>query len=179
MSRLAKKPIIIPDGVKVNYASGVFSTEGKQGKLQQMVQPALVEVNVEEKKIMVIRKGEGKNFRTSQGLYWALLRNMIEGVINGFSKNLVIQGLGYKWEMKGKNLVITCGFSNPVIFEVPQGVTITVDSITSLKVTGADKQLVGEVAAKIRDIKPPEPYKGKGIRYQNETVKLKEGKSAK
>lgn len=179
MSRLAKKPVIIPDGVKVSFASGVFNADGKLGKLQQTIQTTLVDVTVEGNKIMVGRKADAKNFKASQGLYWALIRNMVEGVHNGFTKNLQIQGLGYKWELKGKNLQVTCGFSNPVLFEVPQGVTIAVDSITTLKVSGSDKQVVGEVAAKIRDIKPPEPYKGKGIRYLNETVKLKEGKSAK
>ena len=179
MSRLAKKALQIPDGVKFNYDQGLVSVEGKLGKLEQTIMQNFIDLKIEDKKVLVNRKGDSKPFKAYQGLYWSLIRNFINGVTLGFTKTLVIQGLGFKWEMKGKQLVIICGYSNPVHFDIPQGVTVTVESITTLKVSGCDKQMVGEVTAKIRGIKPPEPYKGKGIRYLGEKVKIKEGKSAK
>lgn len=179
MSRLAKKAIVLPDGVKVTNAGSVITVEGKLGKLQQVYAANFVDIKVENNQIMVNRKGDSNAFRAYQGLYWSLIRNAVNGVSQGFTKVLLIQGLGYKWEIKGKNLVITAGYSNPVNYAIPQGVTLAVENNNQLKITGFDKQLVGEISAQIRAIRPPEPYKGKGIRYIDEVVKLKEGKSAK
>ncbi len=180
MSRLAKKTLIIPDGVKVSVKNGVFFIEGKLGKLQMPFLTNFVDIIISGKEIRVERKGDTNNFKACQGLYWRLIRNLIMGVSEGFSKILSIQGLGYKWEIKGKELILTVGFSKPAVFKIPDGVTLKLETPpTSLVISGCDKQLVGQVAANIRMVRPPEPYKGKGIRYQNERIKLKEGKTAK
>ena len=180
MSRLAKKALIIPDGVKAEVKDGIVIIDGKLGKLQMPFLTQFVDVEITGKEIKVNRKGESNNFKACQGLYWRLMWNNIMGVSEGFSKVLSIQGLGYKWEIKGKELVVTAGYSKPVSFKIPDGVNFKLDTPpTILIISGCDKQLIGQVAANIRMIRPPEPYKGKGIRYQNEIVKLKEGKSAK
>lgn len=179
MSRLAKKPIVLPSGVNVKVESDTVVVEGKLGKLSQVFQPYYVSIEVAEGKVMVKPK-DVYGAAAYAGLYWALVRNMVKGVSEGFSKQLTIQGLGYKWELKGTKLVCTVGFSHPVEFTPPQGITLALENNnTVLKVSGVDKQLVGQVAANIRGIKPPEPYKGKGIRYVNEHVRLKEGKTGK
>ncbi len=179
MSRLAKKNLIIPDGIKVNVNNGIVTVEGKLGKLQQSYLTQYVEISVINNEVKVDRKGETKNYKACQGLYWRLLRNHILGVKEGFTKNLSIQGLGYKWEIKGKDLILTVGYSKPVVFKVPDGVNLKLDNPAVLSIGGCDKQLVGQVAANIRAVRPPEPYKGKGVRYQNERIKLKQGKAVK
>lgn len=178
MSRLAKKPLSIPSGVKVVVHSGELSVEGKLGTVKQSFLTNYVDIVTDGKVLNVHRKGDTNPYKACQGLYWRLARNLILGVSEGFSKVLSIQGLGYKWEVKGKDLVLTVGFSKPYVYPIPDGVTLKVDQAL-LTITGCDKQLVGQVAANIRAIKPPEPYKGKGVRYSNEHIKLKEGKSAK
>jgi large subunit ribosomal protein L6 len=179
MSRLAKKGLVIPDGVKVSVQGNKYLVEGKLGKIQQDFLSHYVDISVQEKEVMVNRKGDSNVHRASQGLYWSLIRNSIMGVSQGFSKTLLIQGLGYKWELKGKDLVLTVGFSKPAVYKIPEGVILKVENLNTLVVSGHDKHLVGQVAANIRAIKPPEPYKGKGVRYSDEQIKLKEGKSAK
>jgi large subunit ribosomal protein L6 len=178
MSRLAKKFIAIPQGVNVEVGKTSFTVEGPKGKVEENYIPTYVEIKVEDGKVFVNRKADGNKFRAFQGLYWSLMKNCIFGVSEGFKKTLQIQGIGYKCELKGNILVCNVGYSHPVEFPVPDGVTITLESPVLLTVSGYNKQLVGQVAANIRFIKPPEPYKGKGIRYSNEVVKLKAGKSS-
>ena len=179
MSRLAKKPLIIPVGVKVNVQNGKIMVEGKLGKLQQEFAVQYIDVKNDDKEIMVYRKSEGSTAKAYQGLYWRLTRNLLLGVTEGFTKTLAIQGLGYKWEIKGKDLVVIAGYSKPVVYKIPAGIIMKIETPGQLIITGCDKQLVGQTTAEIRHIRPPEPYKGKGIRYLNERVKLKEGKVAK
>ncbi|URA09053.1 50S ribosomal protein L6 [Thermospira aquatica] len=179
MSRLAKKPIVLPSGVTVKVEVDTVTVEGKLGKLTQTYLPYYVSIEVVDGKVMVKPK-EVFGAAAYTGLYWAIIRNMVKGVSEGFSKQLTIQGLGYKWELRGTKLVCTVGFSHPVEFTPPQGITLALENNnTVLKVSGIDKHLVGQVAANIREIKPPEPYKGKGIRYVNEHVRIKEGKTGK
>lgn len=179
MSKLAKKPLIIPDNVNVKVENNKVFVEGKLGKLTQQFRNDLIDITIENKNIWVKRKDDSHDAKALQGLYWSLIRNMLLGVVNGYSKSLVIQGLGYKWELKGKVLQVSAGYIKPVLFPIPEGITITMENPQTLKIFGPDKHLVGEVASQIRSIRKPEPYKGKGIRYIDEVIKLKEGKSAK
>lgn len=179
MSRLAKKPIQIPNGVKVLVKDDLLTVEGKQGTLTQKFLPLYVKIVVEGDKLNVERHGDEKFHKASQGLYYRIAQNMIKGVTDGFTKSLNIQGLGYKWEVKGKELLLTVGFSHPAVYQIPEGITLKLEKADLLVVSGADKQQVGQAAANIRDIKPPEPYKGKGVRYSTEHIKLKEGKTGK
>jgi large subunit ribosomal protein L6 len=178
MARLGKKPIDIPDGVNVKVENGIVYVEGKKGKLSQEIFPNL-SVVVEDKKIFVKNSVDPKNkkiYRKTNAL-WGLLRsliyNMIKGVTEGYEKILEIHGTGYKAEVKGKNLVLTLGFTHPVEVEIPEGISVEVNKNTIIFVRGADKQKVGEFAASIRRISPPEPYKGKGIRYRGEYIRQK------
>lgn len=179
MSRLAKKPIAIPDGVKVTINQDVINVEGKLGKISQKFLPQYIDIVIQGNELMVNRKEDGKPFRATQGLFYRITGNLIKGVSEGFTKQLNIQGLGFKWEIKGKELVLIVGFSKPAVYMIPEGITLKLERPDLLAVTGIDKQLVGQSAANIRGIRPPEPYKGKGVRYADERVKLKEGKSAK
>ncbi len=179
MSRLAKKPLTIPSGVTVNVNAKEFIVEGPKGKLQRDIKPEFVEIAIDGNQAMVNRKGNSKPHKAFQGLYWSLLKNALIGVTQGYSKKLMIQGVGYKWEVKGKKLICNVGLSHKVEFDIPENIEVKSESANLITVSGFDKRLVGQVVANIRFIKPPEPYKGKGIRYENETVKLKEGKSAK
>lgn len=179
MSRLAKKPLIVPDGVKVQIENGKILVEGKLGKLEQSYKTEFVVIKSDNKEILISRKGHENTARAYQGLYFRLTRNLIIGVTEGFSKTLNVQGLGYKWEIKGKDLIINVGYSKPVLYKMRPGISMKIDNPAQLLITGCDKQVVGQTAAEIRNIRPPEPYKGKGIRYLNERVKLKEGKAAK
>ncbi len=179
MSRIAKKPIILPEGVKVTLENGKLIVEGKLGKLEQEYKADFVEVKAEGNTLIVNRKGDSREYRALQGLYYRLFVNMVKGVSEGFSKTLLLQGIGYKMELKGNKLVLTVGFSHTVEFEIPKGITLKLENPQTLIVSGFDKHLVGQTAANIRAIKPPEPYKGKGLRYENERVKVKEGKKAK
>ncbi len=178
MSRIGKKPIVIPSSVKVAVDGAVVTVEGKS-KLS-MTMPPLVKVEIADNLIHVIEADE-TNRRASamQGLTRSLINNMVIGVTDGFKKELSIVGVGYKAQLNGKKLVLSLGFSHPVEYTVPDGVTVAVNASTgAITVSGADKRLVGETAAEIRRFRPPEPYKGKGIRYVDERIILKEGKSA-
>lgn len=179
MSKLAKKPIIIPAGVKVSVNGDKVLVEGKVGKTQQWFDTTLVEIKAAGDKVTVDRKGDTGNFKSAQGLYYRLIVGQIQGVTEGYVKTLNIQGLGYKWEVKGKTLVMNVGFSKPVVYPIPEGITMKSEKPEFMAISGANKQLVGQVAAELRSIRPPEPYKGKGVRYLNEHIKLKEGKAAK
>ena len=175
MSRVGKIPVIIPKGVKVSFADEVITVEGPKGKMSQKYHPAIL---FEEKggEIVVSRANEDKQTRSFHGLYRNLLNSMVTGVSNGFSKSLIITGVGFRAEVQGKLLFMSLGFSSDVFVGIPDDVTITAEG-GKVTVSGISKQRVGEVAAQIRKLRPPEPYKGKGIRYENEIIKRKVGKS--
>jgi len=175
MSRIGKIPVKIPKGVKVSFADEVMTVEGPKGKLSQKFHPI---IKFEDKggEIQVSRPDEEKQTKAYHGLYRNLLNNMVTGVTNGFSRTLVISGVGYKAEVKGKLLVMSLGFSTDIYVGIPDGLTVTADG-GRVVVSGIDKQRVGELASQIRKFRGPEPYKGKGIRYDNEKIIRKVGKS--
>jgi len=175
MSRVGKIPVVIPKGVKVSFDDKVVSVEGPKGKMSQKYHPAVL---FEDKggEIVISRANEEKQSKAFHGLYRNLLNNMVIGVSSGFSKSLIITGVGFRAEVQGKLLFMSLGFSNDVFVGIPDDVTITAEG-GKVTVSGIDKQRVGEVAAQIRKLRPPEPYKGKGIRYENEIIKRKVGKS--
>ena len=178
MSRIGKLPILIPAGVKLGYLNKEVSVEGPKGKLKLVVRS---EVDVETKgnEAFVIRKNNEKIDKSMHGLYRVLINNMVMGVTKGFEKKLEINGTGFKANVAGKKLVLNIGYSHPVEIEIPDGIKITVDENTKLTIAGIDKHLVGHIASVIRDKRPPEPYKGKGIKYANEVVRRKAGKASK
>lgn len=175
MSRIGNKPVACPAGVKVTVKTGSLDIEGKS-KLSLPL-PPLVSVDVKDSMVHVSRIEESSTAHAMQGLTRSLINNMIIGVTKGFKKDLVIIGVGYKAQIAGSKLTLTLGYSHPVIYDVPAGIKVTVAENTKIAIEGADKQLVGEVAATIRRFRKPEPYKGKGIRYVDERIVLKEGKS--
>jgi large subunit ribosomal protein L6 len=176
MSRIGKMPVAIPKGVTVEIQDRTVRVKGPRGELRRTL-PAGIEVAVADEKVNVTRPNDEPRSRALHGLTRALVANMVEGVDKGFRKTLDIQGVGYKAEPRpyGVNLVV--GYSHPVEFRAPEGVKITVENNTVVKIEGADKEKVGQVAAEIRLVRPPEPYKGKGIRYQGEQVRRKAGKT--
>lgn len=175
MSRIAKSPIEVPKGVEFSQSEGVVKVKGPKGTLEMDLHPA-VELKVEDGVINVAPLKEAD--MAMAGTMRALVANMIEGVNNGFEKKLTLVGVGYRAALQGKNLNLQLGFSHPVEFEVPEGISIETPSQTEIFVRGSDKQQVGQVAAKIRAYRPPEPYKGKGVRYADERVVMKEAKKA-
>ena len=175
MSRIGKKPVDIPAGVKVTLNDGVITVEGKS-KLA-MPLPPHVAVEIKENQLLVTQADDTRNAGAMHGLARSLINNMIIGVTAGFRKELAIVGIGYKAALSGKKLTLSLGYSHTIEFPVPEGITLTVTPENKIIVEGADKQLVGETAAEIRRFRPPEPYKGKGIRYVDERIVLKEGKS--
>jgi large subunit ribosomal protein L6 len=177
MSRVGRKPIPIPKGVRVEKSNGVIKVSGPKGELTAQVHPR-IEVEISSDQILVKRKSDARIDRALHGLWRALINNMIVGVTEGYTKKLEIVGIGYRAELKGKALVLYLGYSHPIIFIPPDGVKIEVPQPTNIVVSGIDKQLVGQVAAKIRSFRPPEPYKGKGIRYEGEVIRMKAGKAA-
>jgi len=178
MSRVGKKPIEITEGVKVKIADSLVTVTGPKGTLEQKLHP-LVEVKQEGSQIIVLpKKQDDQRSNAFWGLYRSLLQNMVTGVSEGFERKLEMKGVGYKCELKGDKLILNVGYSHPVEFSVPQGIKIDVQKGTIINIFGIEKQQVGETAANIRKIKKPEPYKGKGIRYFDEVVKIKEGKTA-
>jgi len=176
MSRIGKKPIAIPQGVKVEFKDGIVCLEGPKGKLQRTID-CRINVEVKDGSVILQRKGDTKKEKSLHGLYRALIANMIKGVVEGYVKELEIIGTGFKAQVAGDNLNLQLSFSHPVIFPIPQGVKIEAPKPTQLVIRGIDKQQVGAVASEIRAIFPPEPYKGKGIRYAGEYVKKKVGKA--
>jgi large subunit ribosomal protein L6 len=177
MSRVGKKPIPIPSGVQVQTHARSVEVKGPKGTLTMALEPG-VAVTQEGSALQVVLQREDRQANAVFGLTRALLANNVRGVSEGFARALEIQGTGYRAQLDGKKLVLQLGFSHPIEFPVPEGIQITVDSPTKLTVRGADKGQVGQVAADIRGFRPPEPYKGKGIRYEGEIVKRKAGKSA-
>jgi len=176
MSRIGKLPVAIPAGVKVTVSADTISVEGPKGKLKQTYD-SIVEIKVDGDKAVVIRKNDTIKARSCHGLYRNLLNNMVIGVTNGFSKNLVINGVGYRAEVQGKLLVLNLGYSNDFIAAIPDGLTVTADAQGRIAISGVRKDEVGEFAAQVRKLRGPEPYKGKGIRYDTEVIKRKVGKS--
>lgn len=166
----------LPQGVKVSVTAESFTVEGPKGKLVQSYIPQ-VEIAVSGKEAVVTRKNDSKEARSLHGLYRNLLNNMVIGVSAGYARGLVINGVGYRAELKGKSLLLNLGYSTQMEYLVPQGITITVENQTKITVSGIDKAQVGQVAAEIRSIRPPEPYKGKGIKYDTEVIRRKVGKS--
>ena len=176
MSRIGKQPIAIPSGVKVNLGADNILVESSKGKLNLQI-PAAIKVEVENDQIIVKRESEEKSVRSLHGTIRALINNMVKGVSEGFKKELDIIGVGYKAQMKGKDLALSMGFSHPVEMKVPEGLKVSVPKPTHIEVEGIDKQALGEFVAKLRAIYPPEPYKGKGIRHTGEEVRKKLGKA--
>ncbi len=178
MSRIGKKPIPVPDGVKVSVdKANIVTVEGPKGKLTLQVSPR-IKIVVEDGQVRVERPTDLKMDKALHGLYRSLINNMIIGVTQGYRKELEMVGVGYKAQLKGKELVLEVGYSHPVVYPIPEGVSIQTPKPTQIVVEGIDKQKVGQVAAEIRKIRPPEPYKGKGIRYVGEKIRRKAGKAA-
>jgi large subunit ribosomal protein L6 len=177
MSRIGRKPVVVPEAVSVEIGSGTIAVKGPKGELNQFFSPDMA-VAQEDGAILVSRPTDRGEHRALHGLTRSLIANMVEGVTDGFEKRLEIQGVGYRAALKGKNLELALGFSHPVSIAAPDGIEFEVPQPTEIIVRGIDKQLVGQVAADIRKRRPPEPYKGKGIRYKGEQVLRKVGKRA-
>jgi large subunit ribosomal protein L6 len=177
VSRIGKKPIEIRKGVTVTQKDGLIVVKGPKGELS--VRPhRSVSVEVGEGRVVLSRASEEKSVKALHGLWRALIQNMITGVTDGFSRKLEIVGVGYRAEMKGKKLQLQIGYSHPILFGPPEGVVVEAPTQTNITISGIDKHLVGLVAAKIRSFRPPEPYKGKGIKYEKEYIRRKAGKAA-
>ena len=177
MSRIGKKPVPV-GAAKVTVQDGLVRVEGPKGKLEQKI-PATIKVRMDadKKELVVERPDDEKQSKALHGLTRALLANMVEGVTNGYKKSLEIQGVGYKAEQRGKNIVLSVGYANTITLAIPTGLTVTLEGPTKIHVAGPDKQLVGQFASDLRRVRKPEPYKGKGIRYEGEVVKIKAGKA--
>jgi large subunit ribosomal protein L6 len=179
LSRVGKKPIQVPAGIEIKIDDNIVTVSKGNQSLQQEIHPAIkVEYIKKENSIQLTRPTNNKFHRSLHGLYRSLINNMVVGLTEGFSKKLEIVGVGYRAELKGKNVVLHLGYSHPILFKPPQEIEITLDNPITIFVKGIDKQLVGQVSAKIRSFRPPEPYKGKGIRYEGEYVRRKAGKTA-
>ena len=176
MSKVGKVPIAIPDGVKVTIGEGSIAVEGKHGSLQQSYRPDMVEIVVAEGSATVSRRGDGKAHRAYHGLYRSLLSNMVVGVSERWEKSLLIRGLGYRARLQGTTIILDLGYSDPKEYELPAGVEAELPNPNEIILRGADKQQVGHVAAKIRALRKPNVYDGKGIRYKDEQVLQKAGK---
>jgi large subunit ribosomal protein L6 len=176
MSRIGRKPVTLPKGVTLQLEGNSVAVKGPRGELRRSLHPDM-QIALDKDQFTVARPSEEKRHKALHGLTRTLVQNMVEGVSKGFSKTLEIQGVGYKAEAKpyGVNLIV--GYSHPVKYEAPKGIKISVDNNVVVKIEGADKELVGQVAAELRSVRPPEPYKGKGIRYQGEHVRRKAGKT--
>lgn len=176
MSRIGKQPIEIPKGVSVTLKDRHVTVKGPKGELQRVLPPEM-SVDVQEAEIVVTRPSDVGRHRALHGLTRTLLANMVVGVTDGFSKSLEIRGVGYKAETMPKGVRLVVGYSHPVEYDAPPGITISIDGPTNVKIEGIDKEVVGQVAAELRNVRPPEPYKGKGIRYVGEYVRAKAGKT--
>lgn len=178
MSRIGRRPVDIPSGVSVAIADATVRVKGPGGELAQKV-PAAISVAQEDGTVVVTRASDEPDVRALHGLIRSLVANMVTGVSTGFTKVLLISGVGYRASLQGKDLRLTVGYSHPVDIPAPPGITFAVPIPTRIEISGIDKQLVGETAAKVRSTRPPEPYLGKGIRYENEVVRRKAGKAGK
>ncbi len=176
MSRIGKKPVPIPSGVEVKLDGDTVTVKGPKGQLETAILGDLVEVSIGDGEVTVTPRNDSKPARSAWGLTRSLINNMVIGVTEGFQKKLQIVGVGYRAQLQGRNLKLNLGFSHDVIYEVPEGIEVQVPQPTEIVVSGIDKQKVGQVAAEIRAWRPPEPYKGKGVRYADEYIFRKEGK---
>ena len=176
MSRIGKQPIPVPEGTKVSLSGQVFEAEGPKGKVSLQI-VAGMEIKIEDGVVTVARHDDAGPTRSRHGLMRALLANAVKGVSDGWSKELEIHGVGYRAETKGRQVHFVLGYSHPVVYDVPEGVEVEVDRNTQLLVKGADRQQVGQVAAEIRSLRKPDAYKGKGVRYKDERLRLKVGKA--
>lgn len=177
MSRIGRKPIPIPSGVKINVTGGTVSADGPKGKLSQPV-PAGLSAVVEANVLTIARENDERRLRALHGLTRALVANMVTGVKDGFERKLDIVGIGYRAQMQGKAIQLALGYSHPVIFPLPEGITAEIERQVAITLRGADKALLGETAAKLRSLRKPDPYKGKGIKYSDEVIRRKVGKKA-
>ncbi len=176
MSRIGNLPINIPDGVKVDLSDGRISVEGPKGKLEENV-GADVTIKIDGGTVVVNRNDDSRRTKAYHGLYKRLIENMVTGVSTGFSKTLLINGVGYRVEQNGQNLIFSLGYSDPIEYPLDEELSVTIEGNNKLTISGADKQKVGQTCAEIRSLRPPEPYKGKGVRYEEEYVRRKIGKA--
>jgi len=176
MSRVGKLPIDLPQGVQVKVDDNVVRVEGQKGVLEQNLRPE-VTVEILDNQVVVGRVNDSKPAKSFHGLYRKLISNMVIGVSDGFSKTLLINGVGYRVEIRGERLIFNLGYSNPIEFPLEEGVSATLDGNNRLTISGIDRERVGQTCAQIRFLRPPEPYKGKGVRYENEQVRRKVGKA--
>ncbi len=177
MSRIGKQAVDIPSGVKVNIGNdGAVAVEGPKGKLKWQL-PRDIKATVADNRVSLVRGAETRSVKALHGLSRSLVNNMVQGVSAGFTKDLIIEGVGFKAAVQGNNLNLALGFSHPVLHPIPEGIKVTVAENTKISISGIDKHLVGQVAADIRRYYPPEPYKGKGVRYAGEVIRRKEGKT--
>lgn len=178
MSRIGKAPVIFENGVQVTVSpANEVTVKGAKSSLKIGMLPA-ISAKVDGNKVVLTRKDDSKESRSLHGLYRALIQNAVTGVSKGFTRGLELQGVGYRANVAGKKLELSLGYSHPIHFEIPEGIEIKVEKQTSISIIGANKELVGQVAAKIRSFRPPEPYLGKGVRYTGEHIRRKAGKSA-
>jgi large subunit ribosomal protein L6 len=178
MSRVGRLPVVVDKSVKAAFAERMLKVEGPRGKLELRLPPGF-SLEMEDSKIVVKRPSESKRDRAMHGLYRKLIANMVTGVCKGFTRVLEINGVGYRAELKGKEAIqLSLGYSHPIVYQFPPGVSAKIDRQTIITLEGADKQMLGEVAAQIRALRPPEPYKAKGIKYAEEVIKRKAGKAA-
>jgi len=176
MSRVGKKPVTIPEKIKVSYENRTLTVQGEKGKLTRSIHPA-VDLKIADGVLNVVPFEDKRTSRALQGLTRSLVANMITGVNKGFERTLVIEGIGYRAETRGSTIVLNVGYSHPVQFDLPEGISASVDRNTVIKLSGIDKEKLGRTAAAIRKIRPPEPYKGKGIKYAEERIRRKAGKA--
>jgi large subunit ribosomal protein L6 len=176
MSRIGRLPIPVPDGVTIDVQGQTVTVQGPKGSLTLTAHPA-IQVQVEDHRVLCRRSSDEKAHRALHGLTRSLVRNMVDGVVKGFERRLELVGVGYRASLLGPNLNLALGFSHPIIYPVPKGIKVEVKDQTQVVVSGIDKQLVGAVAAKIRSFRPPEPYKGKGVKYAEERIRRKAGKA--
>ena len=177
MSRIGKQPIQLPDKVQFSLKGDMISVKGPKGNLERQLHPA-IEISINDDIVTVKTDTGNKKKMALQGLFRSLISNMVSGVTVGYEKKLLLSGIGYRAEVKGKNLILNVGYSNPVEFALPEGISADVEKNTQINLSGIDKETLGPAAANIRDIRPPEPYKGKGIMYADERIMRKAGKTA-
>ncbi len=177
MSRIGRQPVSIPQGVKVQVEGHLVRAEGPKGRLVQPM-PTGLRATVDDGKVVIARTGDDRKVRALHGLARALVANMVAGVKQGFEKKLEIVGIGYRAQLQGRNLQIALGFSHPIVFPLPEGITAEIDKQTLITLRGADKALLGETTARLRGLRKPDPYKGKGIKYVDEVIRRKVGKKA-
>lgn len=178
MSRVGKQEINIPTGVTVTFKDSVVTVKGNKGELTQFINSPFIDVVIEDNKVKVNRSSEEKKVRALHGLYQRLITNMVIGVSEGYKKVLIINGTGYRANMQGSNILnLLLGYSHPIDFNIPKGITCNVEGNNRIILESHDKQLIGQIAANIRELRPPEPYKGKGIKYEEEIIRRKAGKT--